>query len=231
LLRRTRFLPRGPFLLCHLLFVVALLIGNIPSGEDHHARRQSLLLAPLLGILDVEIDVIRVFGLLLVLALKAVSPRRIVLDQASKLSKNSRLASTRAVSTSARAPRIWSVLEGRTFSIRAGRGYLFECPVQIREFSEQGELHGWSPRAALRFAFDITRRLGVLSLPFPLLSLRKEPHLGRFSLDAPAIFDVLHVAIDLHFVQGLLLVFAVPGFESRRNPAALSAGRCCRNRN
>jgi hypothetical protein len=72
---RTRFLPRGPSLLRHLLFVVAVLVVKIPSGEDYYARRQSLLLAPLFGILDVEKDVIRVFGLLLVLALKAVSPR------------------------------------------------------------------------------------------------------------------------------------------------------------
>src|SRR3984957_20958103 len=67
--------------------------------------------------------------------------------------------------------------------------------------------------ATLRFALRITRR-GVLSFPFPLFFLGKEPHLGRFSLDAPAVFHHPHVAIHLHLVQGVLLVFAVPGFKS-----------------
>jgi hypothetical protein len=65
------------------------------------------------------------------------------------------------------------------------------------------------------FAFGITGRLRVLALPFLLLLRREEPHLGWFSLGAPAIFDDLHVAIDLNFVQGALLVFAGPGFEAR----------------
>src|ERR1700723_3791711 len=67
--------------------------------------------------------------------------------------------------------------------------------------------------ATLRFALRITR-LGVLSFPFPLLFLCKEPHLGWFALDAPAVFHHPHVTIDLHLVQGALLVFAVPGFKS-----------------
>jgi hypothetical protein len=44
--------------------------------------------------------------------------------------------------------------------------------------------------------------------------LRNEPHPRRLSLDAPTVFDHLRVAIDLHFVQGALFIFAVPGFEA-----------------
>lgn len=40
----------------------------------------------------------------------------------------------------------------------------------------------------------------------------KNSHLGMFSLDASAIFHHAHVAIDLHFVQGILLICAVPVF-------------------
>jgi hypothetical protein len=56
----------------------------------------------------------------------------------------------------------------------------------------------------------------VLPFPFLLFLLREEPHLGWFPFDASAIFDDLDVVIDLHFVQGLLLVFAEPRFEAGR---------------
>jgi hypothetical protein len=50
---------------------------------------------------------------------------------------------------------------------------------------------------------------------FPGLSLlgTEEPHLGRFSLQASAFFYGLYVSIHLHFIQGFLLVFAVPLLE------------------
>jgi len=66
----------------------------------------------------------------------------------------------------------------------------------------------------LRFAFRITRRVGVLSLPFPLLSLRREAHLRGRAFDPPAFLDSLEVTIDLDVVRGLLLVLAVLLLES-----------------
>jgi len=70
--------------------------------------------------------------------------------------------------------------------------------------------------SAVWFAFGSTGRLRVLPLPFALFLRREESHLGRFSLAAPAIFDDLHVAIDLDLVQGVLFVFAVARPEPSR---------------
>jgi hypothetical protein len=56
--------------------------------------------------------------------------------------------------------------------------------------------------------------LGILPLPFQLLLLGKEPHLGWLSLDPPTFLDGLEVAIDLDVIQGFLLVFAVLLLES-----------------
>jgi hypothetical protein len=69
--------------------------------------------------------------------------------------------------------------------------------------------------ARLPFHPRITGRLRVLPLPFTLLFLGEEPHSGRFPLDASAIFDDLHIAIDLDLVQDVLLVFSVPRFKAK----------------
>src|SRR5271170_964971 len=62
------------------LLVIAFFVGHIPTGQDDQARRQSLFLAPLLGVPDFEIDVVRVFDLLVVFALEFVGPYSIVFD-------------------------------------------------------------------------------------------------------------------------------------------------------
>jgi hypothetical protein len=54
----------------------------------------------------------------------------------------------------------------------------------------------------------------VLLFPPPLLLVRQEPHLRRLALDPPSLLDGLEFPIDLGFVQGVLLVFAVFPFES-----------------
>src|ERR1700722_1283051 len=86
-------------------------------------------------------------------------------------------------------------------------------PGSSRRVLGRGRASWLVSSATLRFALRITRR-GVLSFPFPLLFLCKEPHLGWFSLDAPAVFRHPHVPIRLHLVQGLLLEFAVPDFKA-----------------
>ena len=76
------FLPFVPdtLSLFGLRLVVAFLVGHVPTGQDYQARRQSFFLAPLLGVLDFEIDVVRVFDLPVVIALEFVRPHGVVFD-------------------------------------------------------------------------------------------------------------------------------------------------------
>jgi hypothetical protein len=54
----------------------------------------------------------------------------------------------------------------------------------------------------------------VLPFPLPLLLFRKEPHLGRLTLDPPALLNGPQVSINLNLVQGIFLVFPVLPLES-----------------
>jgi hypothetical protein len=78
---RACFLPGSPFLLLSLLLAVAVLVAHIPAGEDDHTWWEALLLAPIFGVFDVEINIVRVVGFPVVLSLKPVGPGRIVLGE------------------------------------------------------------------------------------------------------------------------------------------------------
>src|SRR5580704_13189479 len=80
LLGRDRCFPCGPFLLLSVSLIVAVLITYIPFRQDRHAWWQALLLAPVFGVFDIEIHVVKVLGFAVVLALKLVGPRRVVFD-------------------------------------------------------------------------------------------------------------------------------------------------------
>ena len=75
----------------------------------------------------------------------------------------------------------------------------------------------------VRLTASIFVRSRVLPLPFLLLLLGEEPHLGWFALHAPALLNGPQVLIDLHLVQGVLLVFAVLPLESGRVPMLTSS--------
>jgi hypothetical protein len=76
----TFFLAVRLFFFARSLFVVAVLVAHIPSGEDDHTWWQALLLAPLFGVFDIEIHVVSVFALPVTLSLKPLGRRGIVLD-------------------------------------------------------------------------------------------------------------------------------------------------------
>jgi hypothetical protein len=71
---------------------------------------------------------------------------------------------------------------------------------------------------------SIAHHLGIEeppTYPFPLLLLRQEPHLGRLTLDPPALLNGPQVSINLNLVQGVLLVLAVLPLESGNVPVLI----------
>jgi hypothetical protein len=61
-------------------FVVAILVGHVPIGQDDNARRTFFALPALFRGLDFEIDVVSIFAFLIEVALKPVGPVCVVLD-------------------------------------------------------------------------------------------------------------------------------------------------------
>jgi hypothetical protein len=68
------------FSFCVELAVESVFVGQVPIGEDDHPRRQALSLSSVLGISDVEINIVPILEPFIKPELKAVGPFRIVLD-------------------------------------------------------------------------------------------------------------------------------------------------------
>ena len=154
---------------------------------------------------------------------------------ASKLSKNSRLkVSTRAVSTSAGTRRTCSVLKG-LFLLQPFKAahHLLECLIQIQQLLEQGEFHGCSP--PLRGVVRSWRHRAVVSAAGShsrCSSSVKNPHLGWFSLDAPAIFQSAAVMTQRPTLRpGCPARISWYRATKRAESCSSGVGGLCRNRN
>jgi hypothetical protein len=77
---RPATLVLATFSLCGALAVESILIGHIPIREDHDTGQEALSLASLLGVSDLEIEVISILKLLVKPALKSIGPFRVILD-------------------------------------------------------------------------------------------------------------------------------------------------------
>src|ERR1700730_1270991 len=146
LLRRAPLLPSGPFFLFVLLFVVLLLVGHIPTWQDYQAWGQALFLAPLLGVFDCQIDVVRVFDLPVVFALEFVGPAGIVLDDSVKVIEELPIrvhASTLYVGAS--TSNQLTIEESDSLQSLQATYHLLEGLVQFEHFPKQLHLHHSAP--------------------------------------------------------------------------------------
>src|SRR5208282_1507185 len=154
------FLPLVPDTLSFfgLLLVVAFFVGHIPTGQDYQARRQSLSLSSLLGVLDFEIDVVRVFDPLVVFALEFVRPNCVVFDDLVEVVEEFPVG-----------------VHPCTFHVRTGIAdyvtveqlhllhalqalkNLLKCQVQLHEFLEESDIH---PCSSLRRFTSFATSLG-----------------------------------------------------------------------
>src|SRR5580700_8780716 len=145
LLGRDRSFPCDPFLLLSVSLVVAVLVAHVPSGQDHHAGRQALLLASLFGVFDIKIHVVQVLGFSVILTLKLVGPRCVVLDHGVKVVEEFPIGiHTGSLHLGADTPNLFRTEGSNLLQFCEAAHHLFEGLIQIQDFSEQSEFHGCS---------------------------------------------------------------------------------------
>jgi hypothetical protein len=70
---------------CGELAVESVFVRQVPIGENDYSRRQALSLSSLLGISDLEINIVLILEPFIKPPLKAIGPFRVVLDDGFKV--------------------------------------------------------------------------------------------------------------------------------------------------